>query len=88
MLLKPEIILTRICQVIRLYQWTEKAMEDKNDSDTNYNWSTGNDPKNVEKKRRQECNRWKSRQWPGRPNFNPRSRHTKDFKSGTWYLHA
>ena len=23
------------------------------------------------------------RQWPGRPEFNPRSRHTKDFKNGT-----
>ena len=22
----------------------------------------------------------------GRPGFNPRSRHTKDFKNGTWYL--
>ena len=25
------------------------------------------------------------RQWPGRPGFNPRSSHTKDFKNGTWY---
>ena len=24
----------------------------------------------------------------GRPGFNPRSRHTKDFKNGTWYLLA
>ena len=24
-------------------------------------------------------------QWPGRPGFNPRSSHTKDFKNGTWY---
>ena len=23
------------------------------------------------------------RQWPGRPAFNPRSSHTKDFKNGT-----
>ena len=23
------------------------------------------------------------RQWSGRPGFNPRSRHTKDFKNGT-----
>ena len=23
------------------------------------------------------------RQWPGRPGFNPRSSHTKDFKNGT-----
>ena len=23
------------------------------------------------------------RQWPGRPVFNPRSRHTKDFENGT-----
>ena len=23
--------------------------------------------------------------WPGRPGFNPRSSHTKDFKNGTWY---
>ena len=28
------------------------------------------------------------RQWSGRPGFNPRSRHTKDFKNGTWYLLA
>ena len=28
------------------------------------------------------------RQWPGRPGFNPRSRHAKDFKNGTWYLLA
>ena len=28
------------------------------------------------------------RQWSGRPGFNPRSRHTKDFKNGTWYLFA
>ena len=27
-------------------------------------------------------------QWTGRPGFNPRSRHTKDFKNGTWYLLA
>ena len=26
------------------------------------------------------------RQWSGRPEFNLRSRHTKDFKNGTWYL--
>ena len=26
--------------------------------------------------------------WSGRPGFNPRSRHTKDFKNGTWYLLA
>ena len=26
------------------------------------------------------------RQWSGRPGFNPRSHHTKDFKNGTWYL--
>ena len=25
-------------------------------------------------------------QWSGRPGFNPRSRHTKDYKNGTWYL--
>ena len=25
---------------------------------------------------------------PERPGFNPRSRHTKDFKNGTWYLLA
>ena len=25
-------------------------------------------------------------QWSGRPGFNPRSHHTKDFKNGTWYL--
>ena len=24
-----------------------------------------------------------SGQWPGRPGFNPRSSHTKDFKNGT-----
>ena len=24
-------------------------------------------------------------QWSGRPGFNPRSRHTKDFLNGTWY---
>ena len=24
------------------------------------------------------------RQWSGRPGFNPRSSHTKDFKNGTW----
>ena len=23
------------------------------------------------------------RQWPGKPGFNPRSSHTKDFKNGT-----
>ena len=28
------------------------------------------------------------RQWSERPAFNPRSRHTKDFKNGTWYLLA
>ena len=28
------------------------------------------------------------RQWSGRPGFNPRLRHTKDFKIGTWYLFA
>ena len=28
------------------------------------------------------------RQWSGRPGLNPRSRHTKDFKNGTWYLLA
>ena len=28
------------------------------------------------------------RQWSGRPGFNPRSDHTKDFKNGTWYLLA
>ena len=27
-------------------------------------------------------------QWCGRPGFNPRSCHTKDFKNGTWYLLA
>ena len=27
-------------------------------------------------------------QWSGRPGFNPRSRHTKDFKNGTLYLLA
>ena len=27
-------------------------------------------------------------QWSGRPGFNPRSHHTKDFKNGTWYLLA
>ena len=27
-------------------------------------------------------------QWSGRPGFNPRLRHTKDFKNGTWYLLA
>ena len=27
-------------------------------------------------------------QWSGRPGFNPKSRHTKDFKNGTWYLLA
>ena len=26
------------------------------------------------------------RQWSGRPGFNFRSCHTKDFKNGTWYL--
>ena len=25
----------------------------------------------------------RSRQWSGRPGFNPRARHTKDFKNGT-----
>ena len=28
------------------------------------------------------------RQWSGRPVFKSRSRHTKDFKNGTWYLLA
>ena len=28
------------------------------------------------------------RQWSGRPGFNPRSRHTKDFKNSTWYFLA
>ena len=28
------------------------------------------------------------RQWPGRPGFNPRSRHTKDSKNGISYLLA
>ena len=28
------------------------------------------------------------RQWSRRPGFNPMSRHTKDFKNGTWYLLA
>ena len=28
------------------------------------------------------------RQWSRRPGFNPRSRHTRDFKNGTWYLLA
>ena len=28
------------------------------------------------------------RQWSGKPGFNPRSHHTKDFKNGTWYLLA
>ena len=28
------------------------------------------------------------RQWSGRPGFNPKSRHIKDFKNGTWYLFA
>ena len=28
------------------------------------------------------------RQWSGRPGFNPRSSHTKDFKNGTRYLLA
>ena len=27
-------------------------------------------------------------QWSGRPGFNPRSGHTKDFKNGTLYLFA
>ena len=27
-------------------------------------------------------------QWSGRPGFNPRSRHIKDFKNSTWYLLA
>ena len=26
--------------------------------------------------------------WSGRPGFNPRSHHTKNFKNGTWYLFA
>ena len=26
---------------------------------------------------------WSIRQWSGRPGFNPRSSHTKDFKNGT-----
>ena len=30
---------------------------------------------------------WQSvRRWSRRPEFNPRSRHTKDFKNVTWYL--
>ena len=29
-----------------------------------------------------------SKQWSGRPGFNPRSRHSKDFKNGTCYIHS
>ena len=28
-------------------------------------------------------NTWHTCVWPGRPGFNPRSSHTKDFKNGT-----
>ena len=34
------------------------------------------------------CYLLNGRQWARRPGFNPKLRHTKDFKNGTWYLLA
>ena len=44
---------------------------------------------NVYKEQQYLCaNKLVVRQWSARPGFNPRSRYTKDFKNGTWYLLA